>query len=70
MDDRLARLEQRLGEVQGKIGEYRRDLTARIDLAYRWSIITLGVGLIITWLGVFMLLARGTALLRRLLLHG
>lgn len=68
-DDRLARLEQRLGETQKTIGDFRRDLGARFDQSFKWSIITLGIGLIITWLGIFLLLARGTALLRRLLLH-
>ena len=70
MDDRLARLEQRLGEIQTKVGDFRRDIGTRLDQSFKWSIITLGIGLIITWLGVFLLLARGTALLRRLLLHG
>lgn len=69
MDDRLARIEQRLAGAQQKVGDFRHDLENRMDQSFKWSVITLGVGLIITWLGIFLLLARGTALLRRLLLH-
>lgn len=69
MDERLARLEQRLADTQKKVGDFRHDIANRIDQSFKWSVITLGVALIITWLGIFMLLARGTALLRRLLLH-
>lgn len=69
MDDRLARLEQKLGQAQEDVAEFRRDLANKIDQSFRWSIVTMGVGLIITWLGAFFLLAKGASLLRRFLIQ-
>lgn len=66
MDDRLARVEQNLEELQRGIGDFRKDLTQRLNQSFRWSIITLVVSLAITWLGLFLLLSRGAAMLRRL----
>ena len=62
MDDRLARVEQKLEEIQGRIGE----VAQKLDKSFRWSIITLVVSLAITWLGLYLLLSRAATLLRRL----
>ena len=66
MDDQLARVERNLEEMQRGIGDFRKEMTQKLDQSFRWSIITLVVSLAITWLGLFLLLSRGAAMLRRL----
>lgn len=68
MDDRLAAVERNLAELQKGIADVRQDVVNRIEQGYRWTIITMAVGLIITWLGVFLLLSRGTSLLKKILM--
>jgi len=68
MDDRLANVERDLAELQKGLGELRHDVASRIDKGFRWSIITMAVGMIITWFGIFLLLQRSAALLKRVLL--
>lgn len=59
MDDRIARVEQNLQD-------FRQEVTQKLDLSFRWTIITIVVGLVITWFGAFLLLSKGASLLRRL----
>jgi hypothetical protein len=66
MDDQLARVERNLEEMQRGIGDFRTEMIQKLDQSFRWSIITLVVSLAITWLGLFLLLSRGAAMLRRL----
>lgn len=68
MDDRLAALERRLAEAEKTIGHVRHDLATRVDQAFRWSVTTIVVGLIITWFGALLLLTRGASLIRRFML--
>jgi len=66
MDDRLAKVEQGLEELQRWTGDFRKEVIQKLDQSFRWSIITLAVCLAITWLGAFLLISRGATLLRRL----
>ena len=59
MDDR--QLEQRLEGLQKGIA----DIGNKIEKSFRWSIITVAVGIIITWFGIFLLIARGTSFARK-----
>jgi hypothetical protein len=65
MDDRLAKVERNLAELQKGVTAFRQDVTNRIDQGFKWSIITVVIGMIITWFGAFLFLARGASLLRR-----
>lgn len=67
MDDRLAKVERNLAELQKGIADFRQDVANRIDQGFKWSIITVVIGMIITWFGAFLFLARGASLLRRVL---
>jgi len=58
MDDSVQR---NLAELQKGMADLRHD----VQRGFRWTIVTVAVGMIITWFGVVMLLARGAALLRR-----
>lgn len=69
MDDRLARVEQRLAQTQGQVAEFRQDVASKIDKSFVWSIITIVVGLVITWFGIWLLLTRGANLIRRFMLQ-
>jgi len=68
MDDRLADVERNLAELQRGMTEFRQDVAQRMDKGFRWSIVTMAVGLIITWFGIYMLLSRSATLLKKFLL--
>ena len=68
MDDRLAEVEQKVAEARQEVADLRRLLTHSIDQSFKWSVITMGVGVIIAWFGILLLLTRGAGLLRRFML--
>lgn len=68
MDDRLAQLEHKLAETRQELADFRRQLSKTLDESFKWSIITMGVAVIISWFGIFLLLTRGASLIRRFML--
>lgn len=68
LDDRLAQVEQKVAEARQEVADLRRLLAHSIDQSFKWSVITMGVGVIIAWFGIFWMLSRGTSLLRRFML--
>ena len=68
MDDQLTKLEQSVEGLQKGMADFRQDVVSKIDQSFRWSVITMAIGLIITWFGIFLIIARGGNILRRSLL--
>lgn len=65
MDDRLAQVEQKVAEARQEVADLRRLLAHSIDQSFKWSVITMGVGVIIAWFGILLFLSRGASLLRK-----